>query len=96
MKADQIMTKQGYDPCFNKNAITIITILLLYFARNVRLIFNSKYVLAIIIVMAISLDCHRWEVTTISKQLAPIRITNLPITFKGALQQITHKRPSQQ
>jgi hypothetical protein len=62
MKADQIMTKQGFDPCSNKNAITIITILLLYFARNVKLTLNSNYVLAIITVMAINPNCHKWEV----------------------------------
>jgi hypothetical protein len=33
----KIMTKQGFDPCFNNNAITIITIILLYFAKSAKL-----------------------------------------------------------
>lgn len=58
------MTKQGFNPWFNKNAITIITILLLYFVGNVIFTFNFNYVFAIITIMTIGLDCHRWKVTT--------------------------------
>lgn len=62
-KANQIMTKLGFDPWSRKNTITIITILLLYFARNARSTFNSNYVIAIITIMAISLNWHRWKTT---------------------------------
>jgi len=71
-RADQIMTKQGFDPCSIKNAITIITILLLYFERSAKLTINSNYVLAIIIIMAINLDYHRWKVTTCTNILKTI------------------------
>jgi hypothetical protein len=44
-KANQIMTKQGFDPKSIKNAIIIITIILLYFVRNLKLTFYSNNVL---------------------------------------------------
>jgi hypothetical protein len=63
-RANQITTKQRFNPRSIKNAIIIITIRLLYFAKKLKLTFNSNNVFAIITIMAISPNYHRWEVTT--------------------------------